>query len=273
MKLGTIIFGCLTKNCSVRINLLRTVLRRAIVSEPRVSIVTIVKDDPEGLLATCRSLALLTGRTEVEVIVWINAPGEQERPYLNELETLVDTIVVGQDCGIFDAMNRALEFVSSDLCLFLNARDTVIAPFNVQEISGPCLIQVQYIDYFGRKRQVRPNPTIKFGIPYCHQGMILPTNRCRFDSSLRFGGDYLFLIESGIKWPLPMLESGLINYDTEGVSTRNRWASDKWTAMVIWRKFGSAYSIAYLVKSLGKLAIKRIFDLWVVLRVTMGGWQ
>lgn len=242
------------------------VLKGSICEAPTLAIVTIVKDDPAGLIATCSSLALVSPRSRVEAIVWIKQPGIQERAILDQIAPLVDTIVIGEDHGIFDAMNRALGHVRSDLCLFLNARDTIVEPLDVAEITGPCLIRVRYRDYFGHLRLVRPNPTIKFGIPYCHQGMILPSDKCRFDPQLRFGGDYQFLVQSGVKWPLPILDCGLVHYDTDGVSTVNRWASDRWTAHVIARQFGWLWATAYVIKAIGKLGIKRVYDLWCVVR-------
>jgi glycosyltransferase involved in cell wall biosynthesis len=197
----------------------------------------------------------------MEYIIWINNRSTLEVNRLDEYYNYADIIIHDKDLGIFDAMNRALQYASGDYVMFLNARDIIIETFDLKEISGPCLVPVQYWDYFGRKRLVRVAPSMNFGIPYCHQGMILPRAGYYYDVVLKYGADYLALLDFNFNWPLPMLSSGLIEYDTTGVSTVNRWESDKWTARIIRARFGYGLAAFYLVKCLFKLGIKRIYDL------------
>lgn len=228
---------------------------------PILTIITVVMNDPAGLIRTATSVDKFKTNGGIEYIIWISHRSTQELVHIDEFYQTADMIIQGEDYGIFDAMNRSLQYASGKYILFLNARDIIIEPFNIQEVNGPCLVPVVYSDYFGRSRIVRAAKTIKFGIPYCHQGMILPRNGYHYDASLKYGADYLALLNYDFDWPLPMLSSGLIKYDTTGVSTVNRWESDKWTARVIRDRFGYAWASAYLAKCLLKLGIKRIYDL------------
>jgi len=228
---------------------------------PVLSIVTVVKNDYSGLFKTLNSTLAQRINGNVEHIVWINSESANDVVYCENLHKISELFISGRDSGIFDAMNRALRYARGKYVLFLNARDIIVEEFDVRQILGPCLVPVRYIDYFGRLRFVRVSKTYKFGIPFCHQGMILPRNGYHYDTRLKYGADYLALLDFNYDWPLPMLSSGLIEYDTSGVSTVNRWESDKWTARVIRDRFGYTWASAYLGKCLLKLGIKRIYDL------------
>ncbi len=226
----------------------------------KLTIITVVKDDLKGLHDTINSMELLNSAL-IEIIVWINSSTSLLHDHENIAKTKANVVITGYDTGIFDAMNRALKFANGDFVLFLNARDRIIQPFNVGDISSACLVKTQYINYFGRLKLVNVSRTIKLGIPFCHQGMILPRRGYIYDSSYKYGADYLAFLNFALPWPLPVLSNGLIDYDTSGVSTVNRWDSDKWTASVIRYKFGFFYALFYLVISLLKLTIKRLYDL------------
>lgn len=239
--------------------------------DARLSVVTVVKDDLPGLLETARSIQLIAPRDSVEYVIWINADSTNIAESLGLFSMYANKVIVGNDSGIFDAMNKALEFCSGHYVLFLNARDTVIESFRVDTLEKPSLVRVKYNDYFGFDREVRVNTRLDRGIPFCHQGMILPRYGYLYDVSYKYGSDYLALLNFNLKWPLPMLETGLICYDTTGVSTINRWSSDKWTARVIRERFDALAALRYLVVCLIKLAIKRVYDLYVFMRCKKKG--
>lgn len=230
-------------------------------NQPILTIVTVVMNDPKGLILTAKSVEESKFQEGIEYIIWISHRSTQELVHIDMFYHYADKIVQGEDFGIFDAMNRSLQYANGKYVLFLNARDIIAAPINIQEIQGPCLVPVVYCDYFGRNRMVSTAKSLKLGIPYCHQGMILPRKGYHYDSSLKFGADYLSLLNFNFTWPLPMLSSGLVQYDTSGISTVNRWESDKWTARVIRDRFGYAWASIYVGKCLLKLGIKRIYDL------------
>uniref|UniRef100_Q3ASS7 Putative glycosyl transferase n=1 Tax=Chlorobium chlorochromatii (strain CaD3) TaxID=340177 RepID=Q3ASS7_CHLCH len=230
-----------------------------------LSVITVVKDDYSGLIETAKSVSLIVPSELVEYIIWINESSFEIIHNIDLVKKLASKVIVGTDYGIFDAMNKALNYAAGDYVLFLNAKDLVIQGFNIEKMLRPCLLKVQYIDYFGRLRKVVRNHKIDFGIPYCHQGMILPRKGYLFDENLKYGADYLALINMNLNWPLPISDSGLIHYDTTGVSTVNRWESDKWTASIIKRKFGIFYSLRYLFYCLIKLSIKRLYDVKIIL--------
>jgi hypothetical protein len=225
-----------------------------------LSIITVVKDDENGLLLTMNSLKILNSNC-FEHIVWINSKTKLLKSHIDIASLYADIVISGDDNGIFDAMNNAIRYASGSFLLFLNARDLVIRPFDIHKIERPALIPVRYLDYFGRVRFVRPAKTVKLGIPYCHQGILLPRIGYYYDIKYKFGADYTALLNFNISWPLPLLSTGLIEYDTTGISSVNRWESDKWTFYIIKERFGYFWALTYLGRSIIKLGLKRAYDL------------
>lgn len=238
---------------------IRVLRRPQHATSPTLSVITVVKNDVDGLEETGASVGLLVPHADREWIVWINAHSLDVDAHVAVAERYADVIVLGSDSGIFDAMNSALDFAKGEFVQFINAKDIILKPFDIHGLNKPCLVPVVYRDYFGRTRMVGRRKSMKFGIPFCHQGMILPRRGYQFDISLKYGADYLALIQMNLPWPLPIFENGLVQYDTTGVSTMNRWVSDKWTAKIISNEFGFFYAAIYICKCLAKLAIKRIY--------------
>lgn len=97
---------------------------RAAASAPKLSIVTVVKDDLAGLEATLASTQALTGHSyEHWVIDGSKRPDVRE--YLVRKGDL--SWISEPDAGIFDAMNKGLERATGDYVMFLNAGDVISA--------------------------------------------------------------------------------------------------------------------------------------------------
>jgi glycosyltransferase involved in cell wall biosynthesis len=92
----------------------------------RFSVVTIVRNDPEGVLRTLRSVFAQTYR-DYESIVQDGASTDGTSEILRSMEPFIDSLVIEPDRGIYDAMNRALARATGDYLLFLNADDFFVA--------------------------------------------------------------------------------------------------------------------------------------------------
>ena len=89
--------------------------------------------------------------------------------------------------------------------------------------------------------------------------MLLERDKIVFPTDLKFGGDYVALLNCNYNWPLSILSSGLIRYDTKGVSSANRWASDLCTNKIIKKRFGTFWQIVHLIRSIAKLCVKKLY--------------
>ena len=208
-----------------------------------LSIITVVKDDYDGLIMTALSVQRMRNQSELEYIIWINNQSTYSTEQFNYINTLADKVYFEEDSGIFDAMNKSLNFSSSKFILFLNAKDYFLEDLDISEISEPSMINVFYRNYFGKLRFIIPNKSLKFGIPHCHQGLILPREGYYFDPRFKFGADYNSIINLKLNWPLKFLSMGIVKYDNTGISTVNRRLSDLNTLTIIFENFGIIFDI------------------------------
>lgn len=225
-----------------------------------LSIITVVKDDLDGLLNTCFSIDEFVQGDDFEHIIWWNSKHSLKDNRIPQKR--YRQIHLGSDTGIFDAMNKSLQKCKGQYALYLNARDIFDSALYLDELknnSQPSLIRVKYTDYFGKEKFVCVKKNIKMGIPFCHQGMVLERSKIEFPIGKKFAGDYVAFLDCNYEWPLPLLKSGLIRYDTEGVSSMNRWSSDMHTNAIIGSRFGIFWRLLHLLRSVLKVIVKKLY--------------
>ncbi len=85
-----------------------------------ISVVTVVLDDPDGLVRTGESLIKQTHRPE-----WVVVDGGSSEPTLAVLRNFGDAVrwISEKDKGIYDAMNKGAGMCKGDYVVFLNAGD------------------------------------------------------------------------------------------------------------------------------------------------------
>jgi hypothetical protein len=222
----------------------------------KLSIVTVVKDDPYGLIETAQSVKKHV-KIDYEHIIWIN-PSSLDMYDISDLQKDSCTKVhIGDDNGIFDAMNKATQKAIGSFVIFLNAGDKFIDDL-VTQPTEQSLIKVWYPDFRGKYKAVRKRRSVRFGIPFCHQGMVFHNNNLKYVNQ-KFGSDYILFLEQFKNWPAVNFLSGAIHYRNDGISTINRLRSDKMTAIIIRQNFGTVYAIAFMLRSYIKVMIKKIY--------------
>lgn len=88
----------------------------------RFSIITIVRNDPVGVIRTLQSVFSQTYQN-YELIVQDGASTDETSDVLRSFGDWIDNLTIEKDNGIYDAMNRALRRATGDYLLFLNAAD------------------------------------------------------------------------------------------------------------------------------------------------------
>ncbi|MDA9300064.1 hypothetical protein N9Q00_00395 [Amylibacter sp.] len=227
-----------------------------------LSIITVVKDDLDGLLKTCSSIDEFVLGGGFEHIIWWNSSQSLENNKIPQKK--YRQTYLGNDTGIFDAMNKSLQKCKGQFVLFLNARDTFESVLYLDDLKNnpqPSLIKVKYKNYFGSEKFVSVKKNTKMGIPFCHQGMLLERLKVHFPTDKKFSGDYVAFLDCKYEWPLKFLESGLIRYDTEGVSSINRWSSDMHTNAIIGSRFGIFWRLFHLLRSVSKVIVKKLYKI------------
>jgi glycosyltransferase involved in cell wall biosynthesis len=177
-------------------------------SAPRLSIVTVVKDDPVGLARTLASV-VSQDLSDVEYLVVDSSTGSGVAPSLVDAGLADAVYEWTAPAGVYPAMNRALASTSGRYVHFLNAGDayaddTVVARLQEALRSGDPVWaygQVRFID--GRGVAVVPPPfdyareratLFSRGRFPPHQGTIVRADVLRslggFDTSYRIVADY-----------------------------------------------------------------------------------
>jgi glycosyltransferase involved in cell wall biosynthesis len=135
------------------------------------------------------------------------------------LRNVKHTLIREPDCGIYYAMNKALDQCSGDFLHFINCGDY---PFGAiyQDLSEVRLIPVLTSAGLAKKFLMQSG--------YCHQGVIFRNNSLRFDVRYKISADYKFMLQhfpSGIKAKIEF-DYGYIYYDLNGFSNRNMLRRD-----------------------------------------------
>lgn len=159
-------------------------------AEPRLSIVTVVLDDPGGLEATARSVAE-QGFRDYEYLVIDGGSGPATQAVLARIRETLTTLVSEPDGGLYHAMNKGLGLARGTWIQFLNAGDTYLAPGSLAAFMDAARpgTEVLYGDhvacYPGWRRPMRAaDPEfLPYGGFACHQALLVRTELAR-----RIGG-------------------------------------------------------------------------------------
>lgn len=150
--------------------------------QPLVSIITVVRNDPDGLLRTMTSVAPYKNeRLEYIVVDGASTDGETLR-IAEERHDLIDILHSGPDNGIYDAMNKGIDRAHGVYVLFLNAGDELNADLVAIADEAP----EKSVIIYGKTTMINPDGTFDYikgkrlknarrflkGMPLCHQAIL-----------------------------------------------------------------------------------------------------
>ena len=181
---------------------------------PDVSVITVVRNDREGLRRTAASVLAQRGC----VVEYVVVDGASTDGTLDEIEALGTAITRWEsrrDDGIYDAMNRGAVLATAPWVLFLNAGDAFAAKDAVARLHEAAAetVDIVYGDHCfvepdGRLRQKRARTpaTLWRGMIASHQSTLIRRSLCLehpYDPSLRIAGDFAFFValhRAGARW-------------------------------------------------------------------------
>lgn len=96
----------------------------------RLSVVTVVLNDRDGLARTLESIAaqVVKGPTAIQSIIVDGGSADGSKELAERLRLPGSILVSGPDDGIYDAMNKGVALATGDVVHFLNAGDVYASP-------------------------------------------------------------------------------------------------------------------------------------------------
>lgn len=194
-----------------------------------VTIITVCRNHAKELERTIRSVESQTWQ-EKEYLVIDGASTDDSLDVIKAHEASITRWVSEPDQGIYDAMNKGVKMAQGEWVIFMNAGDTFAGDDTLQRVFGnPLDADVIYGDVIkGELVKKAEAPRNAHRMFYCHQSAFVRTSCLRefpFDIRHRMSADFkqvkqLFL--SGKRFR--QLDFPVANFDTQGVSNRNRSA-------------------------------------------------
>lgn len=194
-----------------------------------VTIITVCRNHAQELERTIRSVESQTWQ-EKEYLVIDGASTDDTRNVIKAHEASITRWISEPDQGIYDAMNKGVKMAQGEWVIFMNAGDTFASDNTLQRVFGsPQDADVIYGDVIkGELVKKAEAPRNAHRMFYCHQSAFVRTRCLRefpFDIRHRMSADFkqvkqLYLSGKTFR----QLDFPVANFDTQGVSNRNRSA-------------------------------------------------
>ncbi|NQV01847.1 MAG: glycosyltransferase [Bacteroidia bacterium] len=198
---------------------------------PTISVITVVKNQPDDLEKTIRSM-VVQDYPEVEYIVVDGGSGEETLEVIRSHEARITYWISEKDRGLYDAMNKGAALASGQWINFMNAGDTFFNPDTLSGLFNKNLneVDILYGDYiadygiFKVLRESRPVSGLWRGMGICHQALFIRADLIRshpFNPGFPIGADLdqlfrLFTDEKRfLHVPVPVAV-----FDARGISNR-----------------------------------------------------
>lgn len=196
-----------------------------------LSIITVVRNDPEGLRRTLESVKRIKGGA-TEYLVIDGASTDNTPDVAGAYGDIVDRFVSEPDYGIYDAMNKGIALATGEYLLFLNAGDELL--INPEELLAG--IEGKPVILYGKAKMLHPDGSLSYikgkrlksrfrflkGMPLCHQAVLYRRETIiPFDISFKIMADrvmtYQLLSRFGLQRSR-FIDRVMVNYYEGGFS-------------------------------------------------------
>ena len=176
----------------------------------KISIITVVYNDPLGLEETIRSVSSQSFK-DYEYVVVDGGSGEHTQSLLAKNADRISKLISEPDNGIYDAMNKGIDISTGEWMIFMNAGDTFYDSQVLQNVSE--LLEDEHVDIvFGKSISHYQDLTVlryedfssdekefyRKKLPN-HQAVFLSRKKysdLRYDESYRYCADSDYLIKA-----------------------------------------------------------------------------
>ena len=246
----------------------------------KVSVITVVLNDPEGLETTIRSV-LQQNHNSKEFIVIDGGSQRETIAIIHHYAPQIDQWISEPDQGLYDAMNKGLYLAKGDWIQFLNAGDTYSNSDSLSTLMhhADLCSDAIYGDHIAKyptwNKPMRSNSIADIPLRSfcCHQALLVNTSVARelrgFQEGLWPASDYDFvcrLYKRGSTFSYVPIT--FVDYECGGISDKNA-AKSRWQEWKISRyHFGiSSRSIVYfsigLISACANLTLRWMGMSWI----------
>lgn len=202
------------------------------------SIITVVLNDPEGLLATGKSILHQTSK-DYEWIIIDGGSTDTTLDDVRQLDSIEPIIHSGKDDGIYDAMNKGSKLASARYVVFMNAGDVFFDNQSLDLVAKAVKEQAEVPDViFGGAnlifnsdraiyRSPKPFSYVWHGLPANHQATYYHTKvlgEQPYDTSYEICADYhlgCVLFKKAVR--AINLDLPLVKFRVGDTSYKNPW--------------------------------------------------
>lgn len=240
----------------------------------KVSVITVVFNASQVIEKTLNSILTQT-YTNTEFIIIDGGSDDGTIEIIDKHRKHIDHFISEKDSGIYDAMNKGIQYATGDWICFMNAGDTFFNTdtikdlFYKKEISHDILAGDCIADYksFTKYLKAKDLQKIIYGMTFCHQSSFVRANmfqKLNFNSEFKISSDFDFFYRCYLsKAKIKMYRFPFSIINTEGVSNKLQ-LQVIFENREIYRKHSKSYAVVefiYLLKivwTFFKYVIKKI---------------
>ena len=242
---------------------------------PTFSVITVCYNAEATIEDTIQSVISQTYH-HVEYIIVDGASKDRTMDIVNRYRDRIAVVVSEPDKGLYDAMNKGIGLATGDYLCFLNAGDSFheddtlqLAAHSIHDNRLPDVIYgetalVDHEGHFLRMRRLSAPDVLtwksfRMGMLVCHQAFFARRELAEpYDLRYRFSADYDWCIKIMKKSKvLHNTHLTLIDYLSEGMTTRNHKASLRERFRIMVRHYGLASTTACHLWFVLRLLLKK----------------
>jgi len=218
--------------------------------------VVIVTYNADKTLQKCLQSIYNQSCKAIEIVIIDGGSTDTTVQILQENDSSIAFWKSEPDKGIYDAMNKALQYISSDWVLFLGSDDTLLPDFSkmLPELQNTSSIYYADVLYKGARHSGRTTPWHQAKLGIFHQAIIYPAivfQKYSYQLKYKIAADYALNMQlhSDNNYKFVYKDYVIANYNDTGISASVRddaFEADK--SQLIYKNYGLKIWLRYLFR-------------------------